>query len=563
MASHVAPPKSTGGGGVTFENDVCAYFLAAMLVGEPVFGVDYGPPTRLDFQTRPEGWYLDDILVTTDMYAVHYRFSMSIKSNTQFTATTAPSDFVAAAWEQWLHIGSTVFDPSTDFMGLVTAPLSGAAAVSVSGLIKKARENDPNLFPSRLATQKWANADERALFASFACPASLGQSTTEVDTARLLKRLIFLQRDFDSIISESENRALELCRRAVRSHTAADAQTLWTILRDVASELRPQAGTLTHSGLINRLRMRVALADYPDHAGDWSMLDARSAREAALVRDSVADRVRLPRKEIVAGVIQSLSSDVQVALLGPSGVGKSALARAVFDQRRSDGERTLWVDASSLERAADFGEFEVRLQLRNPLAELLGRETSRESLVIIDGLDRLYADHSFRTAASLLRAASGGQQSTRWRVLAVCQSHEWPRVLEGLQRAGFPATRWRVHETTALRPADLKPVGEAIPTLARLLLHPLVGSLLTNLKLLDLVVRRLDAGTEIDTAAWVGETSVAEWFWSAEIERGPDRLARGQFARGLAQAQADHLTASVSVDTFDASALTAAQSLTG
>ncbi|MCL2724467.1 MAG: hypothetical protein FWD69_08530 [Polyangiaceae bacterium] len=81
------------------------------------------------------------------------------------------------------------------------------------------------------------------------------------------------------------------------------------------------------------------------------------------------------------------------------------------------------------------------------------------------------------------------------------------------------------------------------------------------MKLLDLVVRRLDGGTDIDASAWVGESSVAEWFWIAEIERGSDRLARGQFARGIAQAQADQLASSISVDALDANTLSAAQSL--
>lgn len=562
MASNVAPPKNTGGFGFVFEDDVCAWLLACMLVGEPVFGADCGAPVRLDFQTRPDGWFLDDILVTTAVGAMRHRFALSVKSNVQFTATSAPSDFVAAAWEQWLHIGSTAFDAARDFMGLVTAPLSGAAANSVSGLGEKARVNDPSLFPARLATPNWATDDERSLFASFACPAALGRATTDVDTARMLQRLRFLQCDFGAVASDSQNGALELCRRAVRSHTAVDAQPLWSVLREVASELRPRAGSLTLSGLIDRLRTRALLAEYPDHVGDWSTLDARSAREVALVRDSIADRVRLPREVQVTEVIDSLTADIQVALLGPSGVGKSVLARSAFERRRARDERTLWIDASSLDRAADLGAFEASLQLRHPLAELLMKETSREPLVIIDGLDRLYSDHAFRNVASLLRMVSGELPTTQWRVLAVCQSQEWPRTLDALQRAGAPLTRWRVHPAKALQPADLRPVREAVPALRRLLLQPRVGALLTNLKLLDLVVRRLDGGTDIDASAWVGESSVAEWFWSAEIDRGSDRLARGQFARGLAQAQADQLAASVSVDALGASSLSAAESLT-
>jgi hypothetical protein len=88
-----------------------------------------------------------------------------------------------------------------------------------------------------------------------------------------------------------------------------------------------------------------------------------------------------------------------------------------------------------------------------------------------------------------------------------------------------------------------------------------VGVLLTNLKLLDLVVRRLLGGKDIDTSTWVGESSIADWFWTAEVDHGPDQLARGQFARQLAQAQADNLTISVPVDTFVERSLGVAQSL--
>jgi hypothetical protein len=561
VSSNVAPPKNTGGGGFVFEDEVCAWLLASMLVGEPIFGADAGPPQRLDFQTRADGWFLDDVLVTTAVGAIRHRFALSVKSNAQFTATSAPSDFVAAAWEQWLHIGSTVFEGTRDFIGIVTAPLSGAASSSVSSLGEKARANDPSLLPTRLATPNWANDDERRLFESFACPASLGQTTTPVDAARLLQRLRFIQRDFGAVASDSQNSALELCRRAVRSHVATDAQALWSLLRELASELRPRAGSLTLSGLVDRLRARAVLADYPDYEGDWATLDARTARDVDLVRDSIAGRVRLTRQAEVTKVIDALTAGLQVVLLGASGVGKSALARACFEHRRANGERTLWIDASSLDRASDFGAFEASLQLRHPLAALFEGDTSRDPVAIVDGLDRLYSEHAFRNVASLLRVVRGGSSTPRWRILAVCQSQEWPRVLEALQRAGGPEGLWRIHEGKAPQLADLQPVRDAVPALARLFLQPRVGALLTNLKLLDLVVRRLDGGTTIDASAWVGESSIAEWFWSAEIERGTDRLARGQFARGLAQAQADQLVASVSVDSLDAATLTAAQSL--
>ena len=49
----------------------------------------------------------------------------------------------------------------------------------------------------------------------------------------------------------------------------------------------------------------------------------------------------------------------------------------------------------------------------------------------------------------------------------------------------------------------------------------------------------------------MGESSVAEWYWGAEIDRGANRIARGVFVRQLAQQQGDRLLASVPLDSLD------------
>jgi hypothetical protein len=563
MSTKVAPPKNTGGGGFVFEEDVCAWLLACMIAGEPPFEPELGVPIRLDFQTRPDGWFLDDALVTTVKGTEKHRFALSIKSNAQFTAATAPADFVTCAWEQWLHLGSSVFDRERDCMALVTKPLSEAAEASVSGLVAKARAGDPDALSTRLATPGWASEDERNLFASFKCPDALvvSPSPTDADTARLIQRIRHLRHDFGETISESHKRALALCRACVPSGSSGDADTLWHLLRGIVAELRPLAGTITQQQLVERLRHRVRLADCPDHAAEWASLDARSRREADRVVDAIAGRVRLPRDASVEALQAALGAQNLVALLGASGSGKSAIARTLLERRFAAGNRTLWIDARSLD-CADFGTFELALRLQHPVAELLASEPSAAPVLVLDGLDRLYSHNAFHNATALLKLARMAAPATRWGVVVPCQSAEWPRVFEALQRAGIVGDTWKQPPIEALTVAQLKPVSDVIPALGRLLLQPKVGSLLTNLKLLDLVARRVDAGTDVDASGWVGESSVAEWFWSAEIARGADGIARGRFARELAQRQADQLVASIATDDFQVSELAPLESLT-
>jgi hypothetical protein len=356
MARKVAPPKVTAGSGFTFEDDVCAWLLACMLTGDLVFGPDFGPPVQLEFQTRP-AWLLDDVLVTTATKTSSHRFALSVKSNTQFTARKAPADFVKDAWEQWLHVESKVFDHKADFMGLVTNQLPGTVKASVDGLIKNAGLADPKSFPSRLREPRWANENQRSLFASFTCPTPLAvqYNVTEEDTARLLQRLHFRQHDFGEFASGSQNAALKLCRSALRSGKQDDAETLWEALRALASEFRP-GGSLTLSALVDRLRRRFFLADYPDHAADWLALERQSQQTAMMVSTSIAGRIHVPRDESIKALQDVVASHEMVALLGASGIGKSAIARALFDLRKAADERTLWIDAGAFE-CASFAAF--------------------------------------------------------------------------------------------------------------------------------------------------------------------------------------------------------------
>jgi hypothetical protein len=53
------------------------------------------------------------------------------------------------------------------------------------------------------------------------------------------------------------------------------------------------AGTITLRQLVDRLRGRVRLADYPDYVANWTALDASSRDSARPAPDAIAGRVRL------------------------------------------------------------------------------------------------------------------------------------------------------------------------------------------------------------------------------------------------------------------------------
>ena len=561
MAKNVAAPKNTGGGGYVFESKVVAWIFACMLAKRPFLDTRLGVPVKVDFQTRPGGWFLDDALVSSRSAAFTHSFALSVKSNAQFTAAGAPGDFVESIWEQWLHIGSRVFNQADDYLVLVTAPPSDAARQSIEGLSRKLLPADPQNFPTYMDTPKWANENERGMFASFHCPSSLNVNPrpSREETARLLKQLRFIHCDFDSAVSTSLDRSLWLCSLCVRSGSNADSEKLWDRLCRIADNCRQVAGAITLEDLVGQLRNDFELAESPDYIADWAKLDGVSAQNATSVANKIGGVVELPRAQALDLVETAISSAEVIALLGASGTGKSVLARKVFEKCMQSSGQAVWVDARSLE-CNDLSAFEATLKLGHPLRELFAKALSAAPVLIVDGLDRIYNDAAFRNAVTLIRISRQVAQATRWRILIPCQSSEWTRVSERLAAFGVEETI----ATVGLEPVvadDLTPVIDSIPALASLLEQPRVARLLLNLKVLDLVARKIREGLVVSGAQWVSEVSVAGWFWDVEVSRGSDHVARGRFVRDLAQRQADQLVSAVAVDDFNASDLSALPSL--
>jgi hypothetical protein len=111
--------RSTSGAGFEFEDLISAWLLVKMLSGEqaPAIG---GAGTQLQAQVSTLGWYIDDLLLTTQGKADSSgRLAISAKGNLQVSASGLPTDFVNRAWEQW-HDPQSPMRRSGDGLALVT-----------------------------------------------------------------------------------------------------------------------------------------------------------------------------------------------------------------------------------------------------------------------------------------------------------------------------------------------------------------------------------------------------------------------------------------------------------
>jgi hypothetical protein len=121
VKSSNATTRSTAGPGFAFEDQIGAYLLLQMLMGEALPGSEDSIASRLQSQTKALRWSIDDLLATSDPgLASQRQLAVSCKSSHQVTGAGLPKDFVLAAWDQWSKASKGSMNRDRDSLMLAT-----------------------------------------------------------------------------------------------------------------------------------------------------------------------------------------------------------------------------------------------------------------------------------------------------------------------------------------------------------------------------------------------------------------------------------------------------------
>ncbi len=539
MPKKKRPPlssKSSGGGGGDFERAAAAWFMGCLLTDTAPLGEAFGQVSQIEFQTGDAYRPLDDILLHLDKAGTVRHCSLSIRSNRQITAAGMPDDFVRAIWRLSLEPGETGFQLERDLAGLVTTPLGADVDYALHALLRAAAAQDVG---RSVSTPK--GKIQSALLKSFECPHDLAARHRPPPDAfrRVLRSVIHKDFDFERQNSASRAHAINLCRMALVSGEAAEAELLWKALFELAAQLLPNEGSLTRAGLLDRLRGTVALRALPHHARDWERLRSLTSEELATIRDTIGDKLQLPRGRELAELAEP---SVRFAVVhGEPGVGKTVVAKWWLEKQPHNA-RVWWLNAAALD-APTFAAFTSTLGLQHPLLDLLGATPDALAWLVIDGVDASYDLRVFRHLAQLLHSLP-----QCWRVLLTCQTEHWDRIRNALQKANVTSEWFLIEVSTPTIPdAQLAEFKNLEPLLQRPRLRPLI----TRPRYLDSLVLHFQPGSLQHD--WVGESDLLNWFWRAEIETPPYGSAQSEVAKKLATAIGDALRVDIAADEFSAS----------
>jgi hypothetical protein len=538
MARVVATTKQTGGGGYSFEDKVAARMMALMLSGLPPLDESSGPIRRIDFQGAADGWRLDDLVLFLGGMSGESYFALSVKSDQQVTGSGFPSEFVTAVWEQWLGKGPAIFDSARDYLGLAVGALPTVVRNAWNGLFPQIRDADSARFLLRLSTPRATNDTQRKLFKSLACNIP-GEAGSEAETVALARRIRLLTFDFESVPSIDEQSTVSICRDVLESQSRSDAGDLWEKLLGIARELGPTGGSLELKHLIDRLRRKFRLKDYPDYASDVRQVNAARDRLLSDVVDRIGAKVTLDRSVESEEISSLLDNHRGAVLLGPSGSGKSVLTKKLAEAATVAGP-VAWFDAQALDEP-NLARVEQWLQLRHNLVDVFTYVTSSQALLVFDGIDR-FSENARRHAATLMKATGFENESSPWKVILTCQPEEWDIAEAALLRLG--ASLQAVVRIPVDFPAieQLKPVWEEFRNLRPLAYRRELSPVLRNVHLLNVLASHAALIGGHSSKEWVGESHLIRWFWRDVIEAGHNGYARSHLLQRVGRHEAEGLS---------------------
>lgn len=540
----VSSPLSTGGAGTVFEQHVGAMFLALLLTrGIPA--VFRGCQVEeVSFQTMRLGWGTDDLLVACSSRNGPRRLAMQVRRSFTVGKSDGCKETIRRFWDDF---NAERFDPDRDALILATLHHTGNLG-GLASLLECARSSpDPADFKDRLETPELVSDAARTCcqeIYSIVSNAYPSGSAGEDIFWRFLRTVYVMFLDFTTDTAQQEATVTQLLALSSGDADAVDAaRAAWHELVAVAAAAAPRAKTLRRADLPDGMLERygampvTALQALTDHSA--TILNG--------IRSTIGDVTTLPRTEVTTQAAMALGDRV-VALTGPPGAGKSALAKAVI-QRYSGSRLCLSF------RATDFAKGHIDDALPGQISGERFRlfVGAQERVIIhVDGLERLLECPVRNAFDDLVTIAENCPNVS---LVLTCRDTEMENVAVAL--FGRSPLTCSTVEVPPLSAEEMERVGREIPGLGAPMSRRELARIMSTPYVLDMAAR-MDWSGRRDIPA---DTVAFRKKWWNEVVRNDGEAADGLPERrermlvDIAVRRARGLRPSVPTDGTDAGAL--------
>lgn len=252
----VSNPFSSGGGGVRFENQVQASFLAMMLVGgsPPIL---IGESIRkIKLQGKYAGFHTDDLVVFTGSAAAKTdgpRLLAQIKHKVSFTRNDKLfKQVIESAWKDWRN--PYCFTRDQDVFALITGPLSARDIAEVRVLLEWARDSESATdFFQKVELANFSSEEKRkklAVFRDTVAEANAGTAVEGQEFFSFLRHFHLLGYDLDIKAGVMHG----LLHSLLAPYAPEQAHLVWSALLDEVQSCNQSSGTISIDSVTTPLR---------------------------------------------------------------------------------------------------------------------------------------------------------------------------------------------------------------------------------------------------------------------------------------------------------------------
>jgi hypothetical protein len=437
-----APPAASGPAGPRFEGKVGAfYFLALLGSGEPR-GLPGATVRAVRFQQSPHGRPLDDVTIDA-INADGSDAFLDIQAKRTINFTAGDANFADVVRRLWATSQNQRFVSARYEMAVAVARTSTRIERDCQQVLQWASHlTSAESFARHMALEGFASNGMRNFLAAFQHHLiSSGGPDDDETVWCLLRRFKILVFDFEAPGSDYDHRAREQARTVLARDQASRAADLWSILTDEALAIDATGGETNRANLIGNLGQKhgFLFGERPDLRPLLRRLVEAADHALADINDNIGG-ARLSRAELIESAEAKLDVSRIVQITGASGVGKSAVLKALALDRRAQG--TVIVLAPG--RIPKGGWTSMVQAVGCPVGrdELLNElGCAGGAVLFVDNIDQIDDAETWLTLRDLLR---GVRECQGWRVVCTARSdnQEWRANLPAeLQQEEFATVR--------------------------------------------------------------------------------------------------------------------------
>jgi ABC-type cobalamin/Fe3+-siderophores transport system ATPase subunit len=453
---------------------VVAYYLAAALAEAPARAVPGLHVTQVLTQRAAFGEPLDDVIVNGILEDGRpTKLSLQVKSTLTFTENDV--EWIAVLGQAWATFMSGTFNAAQDRLGIAISSYNARADKYYQSVLSWAAHS-PNghNFAQRIMRKDFSHKDQRAFVAATRkILSSHARMAVDNDALwRFLSVFRILHFDFDTgDTSRDAAGALDRIRHCLPIEQRGQAAAIWTHLIAEAGEITPAGGGASRESLAARLQN----AGLPSGSGatfwrDIQAIAQESKRACASIKGDIHG-LRLNRTVAYEQVQEALRTARFVQIDGEPGSGKSALLKQLAEEAAQFGAVFLLKDSRIQPRgwAAHAGQLGLSGDLIGLMSEL---GTIAESILFIDGIDKVNDPASQLTVNDLVRAVASESALASWKILVTVREQNLDHIATWLDPDALRRLPVRSVTMSPLSSDELSVVSAEFPRLRPLLLEP-------------------------------------------------------------------------------------------